>query len=196
MVNNATLGPVEVYDNSAMSINLALNEMAERIDQLKGLRGRTLLYDRTRIDSPSANEDAVDLQSLLTQESRFRQQLISSPGILVSAPGTSYAEISQYFRQDIDWSDLTTPQARLIVRGWGTESGTSKGVALHDGTNIIAEVTWDGNSETIRTGTFTAVTLDSDAQARLYAKGASASEDLILTSVILEVKISIEVVSS
>lgn len=82
------------------------------------------------------------------------------------------------------------------MRGWGTESGSGKGVALHDGTNVVAEVTWDGNTEALRTGSFTSVTFTTDTTLQLHAKGSSATEDLILGLVVVELAITIRVISA
>lgn len=196
MVNNLSDGVVQVFSLDVASINYALRDLGERIDALRGLRGRGATYDRFRVDSPTVDTDAVDLQSLLTQESRFRLSFLTPPGIAIDPPGTTYAEISQALRQNIDWSDLTDAEARILVRGWGNETGNAKGIALHDGTNTICEVEWNGHTESLRTGAFTAVTLTADTQMQLRAKGSSATESLILVAVIVEVKSSIEVITA
>ena len=195
MSNNLSLGPVQTFSLDLASVNLALRELSERIDELKGLRGRSLIWDRTQVSSPTIDTDAVDLQSLLEQESRFRLDWISHPGIPVLAPGTSYVEISNLLRQNIDFSDLSSPQARVIVSGWGTGTGSGKGVALHDGTNTLAEVTWDGVTETVRIGDFTDISLTSDTACQLRVKGADANESLILHWVVVEFKVTIRVVT-
>lgn len=196
MVNNLTKGPVQIFSLDLASINYALRDLSERDDEQSGLRGRALIHDRTRTDSPTADEDAVDLQSLLAQESRTRMDIITHPGMVVFAPGTTYAEISDAYRQPLDFADLTSTDARILVRGWGTESGSGKGVALHDGTNVVAEVTWDGNTEALRTGSFTSVTFTTDTTLQLHAKGSSATEDLILGLVVVELAITIRVISA
>jgi len=196
MVANVSLGPVQVFGLDIASLNYALRDLSERIDALKGLRGRSEIFDRTRVDSPTVETDAVDLQSLLTQEARTRMDLVSPPGTVALVPGTTYAELSTALRQQFDFTELTAVEARILVRGWGTEAGSGKGVALHDGTNVLAEVLWNGDTETTRTGTFTAVTLTADTQLQLRCRGSSATESLILTSVVVEWKISIEVVTN
>ena len=61
---NLTLGPVQVFDNSSASINVALLELVQRIDHLRGLTGRTLTYNRLRADDPIELDDVVTLGSL------------------------------------------------------------------------------------------------------------------------------------
>ena len=196
MVDNLTKGPVQVISNDVPSLNVALLDLQERIDELSGLRGRAMIYDRTRIDSPLVDTDAVDLQSLLDQESRTRMDIIAHPGTVIFAPGTTYAEISTAYRQNLDFADITAIEARIMARGWGTESGSGKGVALHDGTNVVAEVLWNGNTEALRVGAFTTVSLDNDVALQLHAKGSSATEDLIIGMVVVELAVTIRVVST
>ena len=196
MVDNLTKGPVQVIGNDVASINYALRDVQERIDELSGLRGRAMIYDRARIDSPAVATDAVDLQSLLEQESRTRMSFIDHPGMVVFTPGTTYTEINVAYRQPFDFEDLTTPTARVLVRGWGTESGSGKGIALHDGTDVLAQVLWNGNTEALRTGDFTAITLTTDTTLQLHAKGSSATETLIVGFVIVEFSVTVRVVTS
>lgn len=197
MVANVSLGPVQVYSLDIASLNLALRELSERLDALKGLRGRSEIFDRTRVDSPSVATDAVDLQSLLTQESRARLDWVVPPGgLIATTPGTTYAEIHAAVRQQFDFADLTVTQARIMARGWGTESGNGKGVALHDGTNILTEVTWDGHTEALRVGSLTTIVLTADTQLQLRGRGSTATESLILTLVVVEFEITIRVVSA
>jgi len=200
MSNNLSLGPIQCFDNSVVSINLALQEVLERIDQLKGLRGRSEIWDRARVSTPSADTDAVDLQSLVTQEYRWRVSLLGPSGgaLQVSlAPGTSYVEVSSQYRQSLDLSSLTSTQGRILVAGYGTGSGSGKGVAMTDSSGaVLAEVTWDGNSESIFTGTFTDISETTDQQVQLRAKGADANESLVLRYVVAEIKGTVQVVST
>ena len=196
MVDQLTKGPVQVFDLDIASLNYALRDLSERLDELSGLRGRAMIYDRARVDSPSVDTDAVDLQSLLEQQSRTRLDWIASPGTVAFTPGTTYAELDQAYRQPLDFANLTSPQARVLVRGWGTESGSNKGVALHDGTNVLAEVEWNGSAENTYTGDFTAITLTTDTTVQLRTKGSSATESLILVAVVVEFRVTIEVIST
>lgn len=196
MVNNLTQGPIEVFDASVGSINLAFAQVVECLDQLKGLRGRALVYDRVRIDSPVVDEDAVDLQSLVTQEIRWR--IVFLPSSLIAFPaGTSYVELGTQYRQQVDLTDLTSPEARMLIAGFGTESGSTKGVAMtkDDGT-VLAEVTWDGQSEALYSGNFTTITETTDQQVQIRTKGSSATEALVLRYAVCEFKGIIQTVQT
>ena len=59
MADRLSLGPVQIFDADVLSINEALRQLSERIDELKGLRGRTLIYDRVRADDPTESQDAL-----------------------------------------------------------------------------------------------------------------------------------------
>ncbi|MGI9298575.1 MAG: hypothetical protein ACR2QC_11870 [Gammaproteobacteria bacterium] len=135
------------------------------------------------------------MQSLLEQESRIFLYMIRQPGDVAFTPGVIYSEIDDSYRQPFDFQGLVRPEARVIVRGWGTEAGAGKGVAIHDGTSILAQVLWDGNAEDTRTGDFTAISLPTDTVLQLHAQGSSVDESLILTSVVVEFKVVIQVTS-
>ena len=195
MVDRATQGPAQIFNLDVASINYALRDLSERVDELSGLRGRAMIYDRVRIDSPIEATDAVDLQSLLDQESRTRILFIPPPGNVALLPGITYAEIDAAYRHPFDFANLSDPEARVIVRGWGTEDVTDKGVSLHDGTSVLAEVTWDGNIESLYVGDFTSIALTTDTTLQLHVKGGSATESLILRTVVVEVSVTIRVIA-
>lgn len=58
---NTSEGPVLVADNSVVAINLALMEIAERMDALKGLRGPIRIFTRVTVDDPVDIGEAVNL---------------------------------------------------------------------------------------------------------------------------------------
>lgn len=189
MSNNLTLGALQVHDNSVLSINLALAEVLERIDQLKGLRGRSEVWDRMQISSPSVATDAVDLGSLTDREALFHLTflMMGSNGLVAYQPGTTYAEISDQLRQQVNFSVPVSLQARLIVSGFGTQAGSGKGIAMTDASgNTLVEVTWDGSDEGVQVGEFATVSLAADTLTRLYAKGSAAGESLVLRHVAAE----------
>jgi Tfp pilus assembly protein PilN len=69
MAQNLTTGIVQVLDNSPESINAAFAQILEQLDHLRGLRGRTLLYDEAGVSSPTQGSSAArleDLQALLS----------------------------------------------------------------------------------------------------------------------------------
>ena len=51
MSNRLSLGPVQVVENSVISINDALRQIQNRLDEMKGLRGRSLTFDRIKVRS-------------------------------------------------------------------------------------------------------------------------------------------------
>lgn len=58
-----SLGPVQVYDVTPLAVNDALRELSERLDELKGLRGRAAIYDRVAVGAPAEASDAARLGS-------------------------------------------------------------------------------------------------------------------------------------
>lgn len=63
---NQNSGPVQVLDNTAASINQALAQVLERIDDLRGLRGPITLHDRVTVGAPIDGGDAINLSTLLS----------------------------------------------------------------------------------------------------------------------------------
>jgi hypothetical protein len=63
MSDRDSLGSIMVADNSPFAINDAFRQLADRIDEIKGLRGRSLIFDRTKVSDPTELTDAVNLGS-------------------------------------------------------------------------------------------------------------------------------------
>ena len=61
MSNRDSLGPIQITGVSVFELNDALQQVMERIDALKGLRGRGMIYDRVRVDDPTVASDAMTL---------------------------------------------------------------------------------------------------------------------------------------
>jgi hypothetical protein len=61
---NESEGPILVFDNSVLALNLAFAQVLERLDAGRGLRGASQIYDRTSVGGPVAQADAVRLQDL------------------------------------------------------------------------------------------------------------------------------------
>lgn len=198
MSNNGNMGPVQVFSNDVASINLAFIELMNRSDEAKGLRGRAMVFDRVRISDPEVNDDAVNL-GLLQAGTAFATiafPVAATTPLLVSAPGAAYVEWSSSLRQRVNFASAQQLEARVIVSGWGTESGAGKSVAVtqSDG-SIIASVSWDGKTEDLRLGDFTETTLDTDQTVQLRFKGSSATESLILHSVVFDLRYSVDVIN-
>lgn len=198
MSNNLSQGPTLIADLSVEGINQALLELQERQDNAKGLRGRATVHDRLGISDPSESGDAVSLGVIQAGTAFTNIALLALAGthLLSYKPGTSYVELSSNLRQRVNFASGQSIEARALVQGWGTQSGTGKGVAItqSDGT-VIAEVTWDGTSQGLKSGNFTAVTLSTDTEVQIRVKGAAADESLLLHSVVLDMRFSIDVLT-
>lgn len=64
MAQRLTKGAVQVSDVSITSINIALAELARRIDELSGLQGRVRMEDRLRVDAGVELDDAATVEQL------------------------------------------------------------------------------------------------------------------------------------
>jgi hypothetical protein len=196
MTNNASLGPVQVFRLDIASLNYALRDLSERIDQLKGLRGRAAVYDRLRVSSPTEASDAVDLGSINDRESLFTVSVLALGGaqLVLQPASTTYVEVSTALRQRINFASPASLEMRLLARAWGTETGSGKGLAVSDGSNVLAQVTWDGSAEGLQIGSFTAIAAAADATVQIHAKGSSSTESLIVTQLSLDFRYTISVV--
>ena len=61
---NDSQGPIQIFDTSVASLNLAFAQILERLDQALGLRGITAIYDATSVGGPQRQDDAVRLMDL------------------------------------------------------------------------------------------------------------------------------------
>jgi hypothetical protein len=188
---NESLGPVQVFSADVASINLALAEMQERMDHLKGLRGRTEIWDRARADNPRERQDVVTFGLFDTSESVVSVSFLAmhGTGIVITRPGVAYVEVSLTMRQPINFSAQQALEARVSIEGWGTEAGTGKAVAItRDDTSVIAEVVWDGKVEAPYAGVYTAVTLNTEQIVRVYVRASSATESIILSRITFDMR--------
>lgn len=196
MSRNLSLGGIQVFDNSIASINLALLQVQMRLDELKGLHGRSLIYDRVRADDPNESSDAVTLGSL--QEGAavvsYPFYLGASTPLGVFVPGTSYVERSSVLRQQVNFASPQGLEGRVVVEGWGTESGSNKGVAITtSGGTVIAQVLWNGNSEGLKLGSFTTITQTLDQAVQVRFKCSSVTESLIIHSIYFDLRYAVNV---
>jgi hypothetical protein len=65
---NQSEGPIQLFDNSVPSINLALAQILERLDAVKGLRGDPTIYAATTVGAPGAQTQAARLADLPTED--------------------------------------------------------------------------------------------------------------------------------
>ena len=196
-MSNQNGGPLQVYDNSVASINLALAQILERLDNQNGLRGAATVHDRLGVNAPQDTGDAVNLGTLNDAESVSHITILAMSGTgIIRQPGTTYVELAATLRLMANFASPQSIEGRVIVQGWGTEAG-EKGVAIteSDGT-IIAEVEWTGTDEETVTGTFTAIDLEADTEIQVRVKGASATEYLILRGIVLDLRYDIDVTAT
>ena len=64
MSRNLSMGPVQVFSADIASLNLAFAQVQERIDALKGLRGRSEIWDQARAEDPVERQDVITLGRL------------------------------------------------------------------------------------------------------------------------------------
>ena len=69
MADRQSLGPLQVLTNSPVEINRVLQEVVDRIDGLKGLRGVVTIHERVIVPNPVNDTDAVNKQSVTTVSS-------------------------------------------------------------------------------------------------------------------------------
>lgn len=184
MSNRQSEGIVQVWDNSVQAINDALATVTNRLDHLKGLRGRTLTYDRIRAEDPTSAQDVLTRGSL----SLMTQVVFVCPPCATVAirPGVSLFEWNTGLRKKYNFSGGQITAARLIFNGWGTETG-SKRLLIGNGDTNLCEVTWSGSNESIVTSDTNALdNFTSELPLRVHCALSSASESLILSWLVLE----------
>jgi hypothetical protein len=191
MAGNRSLGPVQLAVFELGAVNRAFRELSERIDRLKGLRGRSLVHDRMRVDDPVEVQDAITLgyQRAQTDQSLFQVAYLASGTAITFTPGAAYVEIAPALRRAIDFSVQTVVFARLTVRASGNEAGAGKGVRITDaGGTPAVTVEWNGTAEDTRSSAWVAVGSTADTVTQAQAKGSSATETLTILSITLELR--------
>lgn len=183
MSNRESEGPIQVWGNSPQEINDALAQISNRLDHLKGLRGRTQIWDRIRANDPSADQDVLTRGSLQTVA---QVVFIASPfGLVFNKPGTSFAEPLPDLRRTFHFEGQQAGTARIAMFGWGTESG-AKSLRVTNGSKILSTLNWTGTNETLRTSDFQVIDVDTDDPLRVTCAMSSATESCILGWLILE----------
>lgn len=76
---NDSEGPIVVFDNSVVGINLALQQVLERLDMVKGLRGDPTIYAATTVGAPGAQQQAARLADLPSEN-------VSNPLFWIARP--------------------------------------------------------------------------------------------------------------
>lgn len=84
MAQGLTQGPIQVVTNSPAEINQALVTITNILDELRGLRGRILTYDRIRAEAATASDDVVTLGTITS--------LLGEPFVVAAASTNLTAE--------------------------------------------------------------------------------------------------------
>ena len=140
MTSNLTLGAPQVLDNSPASINLALQQILEQLDGLKGLRGRVELWDRARVDDPTLTQDAETLGSrgtaLTAKNALVAPPEVEDAGALGTVPGRWAA--FDHTHSGVNRSDAQTVGGAKTFSAKLTTSGELQigGALNHDGTTV------------------------------------------------------------
>lgn len=184
MADRSSEGPININDLNIFEINDAFRQIQDRLDHLKGLRGRTLTYDRIRSEDPRERSDVLTSGSLatvaqvvfVTQPAQFYHRM----------PGVSLLEVSASLRRKYNFAGGTVTAARLIFFGWGTESG-NKQLQVRNEDVPIATLNWTGTGETLLVSDTYPVTLTTDEDSlRLFCALSSITESLVIGTAIVE----------
>jgi hypothetical protein len=193
MARNRTTGVIQVADNSVPSINVALQQVLNLVDGLKGVRGPATVNDRLAVEEPEDPADAVNKGSLQVRNTLWKEVFLAGGacGLAVITPGTSYTEVGRNLRSRVNFEAPAALEARIVVNGWGSEATFDKGVALYtlDGTQIC-EVTWNGQDEGVKLGDYVELGALDDSGVAIYAKGSSTTENLVLRYVAVEFRLT------
>ena len=184
MSSHESEGPIQVFTNDPREINDALAHITNKLDHLKGLRGRTLLYDRVRAEDPTTRGDVLTSGSLATIA---QVVFVTQPAQLyVRKPGISLVEISAGLKRKYNFSGGTVTSARLIFYGWGTETG-NKQLQVRNEDTILCTLNWTGTSENLLVSDTYPVTLTTDEDSmRLFVALSSVEECLVMGACIVE----------
>ena len=184
MSNHESEGPIQVFGNSPQEINDALAQISNRLDHLKGLRGRTLLYDRVRAEDPRARGDVLTSGSLATIA---QVVFVTQPAQLyVRKPGISLVEISAGLKRKYNFSGGTVTSARIIFYGWGTETG-NKRLQVRNEDTILCTLNWEGTGENLLHSDPEPVTVTTDEDSmRLFCAASSVEECIVIGACIVE----------
>lgn len=66
MSDNLSRGPLQVLTGDVLELNDVFRRIRQELDEVQGLNGRALLYDRVAVGTPSAVDDAAQLGSIPT----------------------------------------------------------------------------------------------------------------------------------
>lgn len=125
MTRNRTLGTVLVTELSVPALNDALRRIQGRIDEIKGLKGRSLIWDRVRGDDPEEASDFVTRQygdvtfvdvgsdQEITGQKTFTTTILLTQGARVAGGSITGQEPAV-----LRWIDLNNQ----LIHAWGTST--------------------------------------------------------------------------
>ncbi len=185
MANNKSLGPIQVHANDIDSINDSLRRIQDRIDDIKGLHGRTQIWDRIRADDPEEDQDVLTKGSFGTVA---RIEFFTWPGGgRWTQPGLSFALITEASNQHFNFSSGQVSSGQLFFYGWGSSTGVKTIQAVSEDQNtLIASISWSGHSEDFRSGEINAFNLGEDQYIKLVAATNDVGEKIVINSLVLE----------
>lgn len=64
MSNNLSRGVFNVLSNDPLELNIQFQRIREELDEIQGLRGRAVTYDRLGVSTPTQNDDAAQLGNI------------------------------------------------------------------------------------------------------------------------------------
>lgn len=183
MSNRESEGPIQVFTNDVREINDALAQISNRLDHLKGLRGRTEVFDRIRANDPSADQDVITRGSVQT----IAQVVFWASPVeaFFHIPGTSYVEYGTSLRRRYNFTGGQARSARLCIFGWGTESGT-KSLRVTTGGKTLCTLSWSGATEDFRASEIVPIDITTDDPLILLMAMSTPTESLALRWVMLE----------
>lgn len=87
MATNQSEGPILVTGNSPQDIQMALDQVLARLDDIKGLRGDPTIYAATTVGAPGAQTQAARLADLPSEQpSSPLYWILQSPATMGDAP--------------------------------------------------------------------------------------------------------------
>lgn len=148
------------------------------------------------VDETDLNEDLRDNMNYLKQKMLSVLLFVDPAGLTATDPGTTYVDPGGSFANldtKVDFGQVEgSIQTRIVVGGYGNDAGSDKGAAIYTtGGTKLCELEWNGTGVQIGVaGSWTALPggVTADTRLELRVKGATATEDLVLHRVELQVK--------
>ncbi|MBA7644657.1 hypothetical protein ES703_52401 [subsurface metagenome] len=111
--------------------------------------------------------------------------------VVATDPDTAYTELSALYRTNLDFSKLGIKEARIIVSGIGNEATAGKGIQIWNSTDgaEICKAEWDADSQqNALAGSWATVSLRKAVDVQIRVKGSSATEDVTVDKVELQLR--------